>query len=367
MKGLYIHIPFCIQKCRYCDFVSYTGRETETHNYISSVIEEMDEYKGEEIDTVFIGGGTPTILPSREIDRLLKACFEKFKISSDYEFTVETNPGTLDDDKIRVMLDGGVNRISVGVQSFSDDELLKIGRIHDRETAYNTIWKLSETGFSNINIDLMTAIPNQTVKSLASTLDTAIKLPITHISAYSLIIEDGTPIAKEYHDGKLALPDEDTDREMYSYTVQTLENNGFNQYEISNYAKRGYECRHNIKYWQCNEYIGLGAAAHSYLNGKRFYNTSDLSEYMSGARHTNDIITLTESDKISEFMIMGLRMNVGISENEFKKRFGKCVDDVYKTELEKFIKYGFLIRNGGFIRFSDAGRNVSNAILCEFV
>ena len=367
MKGLYIHIPFCIQKCRYCDFVSYTGMETEAHNYISSVIEEMEEYRGEEIDTVFIGGGTPTILPYQETDRLLKACFERFKISSDCEFTAEANPGTLDTDKVRALKDGGVNRISVGVQSFNDGELKKIGRIHDAKTAYNTIWKLSEAGFSNINIDLMTSLPNQTVKSLAATLNTAMKLPITHISAYSLIIEDGTPIAKEYHDGELTLPDEDADREMYEYTIKTLAKNGFNQYEISNFAKQGCECRHNIKYWQCREYIGLGAAAHSYLNGKRFYNTSELSEYMSGNRHTNDIITLTEQDKISEFMIMGLRMNIGISENEFKKRFKKSIDDVYKAEIEKFIEYGFLVRNNGFIRFSDKGRNVSNSILCEFV
>ncbi len=367
MKGLYIHIPFCIQKCRYCDFVSYTGMETEAHNYISSVIEEMEEYRGEEIDTVFIGGGTPTILPYQETDRLLKACFERFKIGSDCEFTVEANPGTLDADKISALNDGGVNRISVGVQSFNDGELKKIGRIHDAKTAYNTIWKLSEAGFSNINIDLMTSLPNQTVKSLAATLNTAMKLPITHISAYSLIIEDGTPIAKEYHDGELTLPDEDADREMYEYTIKTLAKNGFNQYEISNFAKQGCECRHNIKYWQCREYIGLGAAAHSYLNGKRFYNTSELSEYMSENRHTNDIITLTEQDKISEFMIMGLRMNIGISENEFKKRFKKSIDDVYKAEIEKFIEYGFLVRNNGFIRFSDKGRNVSNSILCEFV
>lgn len=367
MKGLYIHIPFCVKKCRYCDFVSYTNRETAFHDYISSVIEEMDEYADSEIDTAFIGGGTPTILPAEEIKRLLDTCFKKFKFSTDYEFTAEANPGTLDDEKIHALLDGGVNRISVGVQSFNDGELRKIGRIHDAKTAYNTTWKLSEAGFSNINIDLMTALPDQTMASLANTLDAAVKLPVTHISAYSLIIEDGTPIAKEYHDGELTLPDEDADREMYEYTIKTLAKNGFNQYEISNFAKQGCECRHNIKYWQCREYIGLGAAAHSYLNGKRFYNTSELSEYMSENRHTNDIITLTEQDKISEFMIMGLRMNIGISENEFKKRFKKSIDDVYKAEIEKFIEYGFLVRNNGFIRFSDKGRNVSNSILCEFV
>lgn len=367
MKGIYIHIPFCVQKCKYCDFVSFSGREEMFDRYADAVIEEMNGYAGETADTVFIGGGTPTVLPSKELCRIIDACFKKFNISAGYEFSVEANPGTLDDDKIKSLLDSGVNRVSVGVQSFNDAELLKIGRIHNAETAYNTICQLSQAGFSNINLDLMSALPNQTLQSLSQTLNAAVSLPVTHISAYSLIIEDGTPLEKEYSRGNLVLPDEDEDREMYEYTVKTLADNGFHQYEISNFAKTGYECRHNKKYWQCGEYIGLGLAAHSYLDGKRFYNTSDLDEYLSGKKHSEDITVLTERDKIGEFMIMGLRMNKGISEAEFFSRFHKTPDELFKTQLDKFETNGFLVRTNGNIAFTDKGRNVSNSVLCEFL
>lgn len=367
MKGLYIHIPFCRQKCKYCDFTSFTNMEGMFSEYISALTEEMEEYRAEKVNSVFIGGGTPTALPSGELKKLLQTVFKKFDISADCEFTVEANPGTIDEEKIKVLLDGGVNRISVGVQSFNDNELKKIGRIHDSKMAYNTICQLSELGFSNINIDLMTALPSQTKASLSDTINTALSLPITHISAYSLIIEDGTPLEREYSKGMLILPNEDEDREMYADTVTALQNNGFHQYEISNFAKNGFECRHNKKYWQCEEYIGLGVAAHSYIDGKRFYNTSDLSEYIGGKMHTGDELYLTERDKIGEFMIMGLRMNVGISEAEFLKRFRKCIDDVYSRELEKFVSSGLLIRENGTIRFTDRGRDISNTVLCEFV
>lgn len=367
MKGIYIHVPFCVRKCKYCDFVSFAGRDDMFSAYVSEIIAEMAEYRGTAADTVFIGGGTPTILPCKELERLINACFDNFNISADCEFTVEANPGTLDYNKIKALLYGGVNRISVGVQSFNDAELRKIGRIHNSKTAYNTICQLRKAGFSNINLDLMTALPGQTPKSLEYTLDTALALPVTHISAYSLIIEEGTPLEREYSRGEIILPDEETDREMYAMTVEKLKSGGFLQYEISNFAKEGYECRHNKKYWQCGEYIGLGTAAHSYIDGKRFYNTSDLSEYMSEKKRSGDVTVLTEHDKIGEFMIMGLRMNKGISENEFFKRFGKSVDELYSHELERFINGGFIIRKNGRIALTDSGRDVSNSILCEFV
>lgn len=367
MRGIYIHIPFCVQKCKYCDFVSFSGKDALFHDYADAVIEEMDEYAGVKADTVFIGGGTPTALSAKELCRIIDACFKKFNIVSEYEFSVEANPGTIDNDKINRLLDSGVNRVSVGVQSFNDEELLKIGRIHNAKTAYNTICQLSQAGFSNINLDLMTALPNQTLQSLSKTLDTAVSLPVTHISAYSLIIEDGTPLENEYSKGNIVLPDEDEDREMYAYTVKMFADNGFHQYEISNFAKTGYECRHNKKYWQCEEYIGLGLAAHSYLDGKRFYNISNLDEYISGKKHSEDITVLTERDKIGEFMIMGLRMNEGISEAEFLLRFGKSADALFKPQLDKFTDSGFISRENGRIFLTDKGRNVSNSILCEFL
>lgn len=366
MKGIYIHIPFCLRKCKYCDFVSFSGKE-DFSGYISALAEEMSEYSGEAADTVFIGGGTPTVLPRAELERLLNLCFKNFKIARDYEFTVEANPGTLSGDKIKTLLDCGVNRISVGAQSFDDAELAKIGRIHDVKTAYNTICQLKEEGFDNINLDLMTALPSQSAESLTRTLDIALSLPVTHISAYSLIIEEGTPLEREYSRGELTLPSEAEDRQMYAMTVEKLKNGGFEQYEISNFAKPGFECRHNKKYWQCEEYIGLGIAAHSYMDGRRFYNTSDLGEYISGKKHSDDVMVLTERDKIGEFMIMGLRMNKGVSETEFLRRFGKPVDLLYKSELEKFCAGGFIIRKNGAIALSDKGRDVSNSVFCEFV
>lgn len=366
MKGIYIHIPFCVKKCKYCDFVSFPDKESVFSDYVSAVIDEMGEYAGVRADTVFIGGGTPTVLSAGELYRLIDACFEKFRVADDYEFTVEANPETLTLDKIKAMRGSGANRVSVGAQSFDDAELKRLGRIHDAKTAYNTICQLKENGFDNINVDLMTALPFQTTESLSRTLETALSLPVTHISAYSLIIEDGTPLEREYSQGNIELPDEDTDRDMYAMTAERLKKGGFKRYEISNFSRDGFECRHNKKYWRCEEYIGLGAAAHSYIDGKRFYNTSDLSEYFSGKKRAGETV-LTERGKIGEFMIMGLRMDEGISEAEFLKRFGKTLDAQYGKELEKFIKGGFLLRENGRVFFTDRGRDVSNSVLCEFV
>lgn len=365
MKGLYIHIPFCAQKCKYCDFVSFAGKETMADEYIKALKREAEEYRGEKIDTVFIGGGTPSVLTAEQIKEVTRMCFEVFDVFADYEFTIEANPGTLDDSKITAMLEGGINRISVGVQSFNDAELRKIGRIHDAETAYNTIWHLKKMGFLNINLDLMTALPNQSMESLKNTLETAVELPVSHISAYSLIIEDGTPLEKEYSKGQLVLPDEDADREMYAYTVDFLKKNGFLQYEISNFAKIGYECRHNIKYWTGEKYIGLGTAAHSYNGDARYYNTSDINEYINGAER--EITPLTREDKISEFIITGLRMNTGISEQVFYERFGTDIMSLYGKEIERFIGLDLMRYDGERYSLTEKGIDVSNSILCEFV
>lgn len=365
MKGLYIHIPFCRQKCKYCDFVSFAGKEALAEEYITALKREAEEYRGGKVDTIFMGGGTPSAMTAQQIKEVASMCFDVFDVANDYEFSIEANPGTLDDGKISAMLDGGINRISVGVQSFNDDELSKIGRIHDAQTAYNTIWHLNKMGFLNINLDLMTALPDQTMTSLKNTLATAVSLPVSHISAYSLIIEDGTPLEKEYSQGKLVLPDEDTDREMYAYTVDFLRQNGFLQYEISNFAKEGYECRHNIKYWTGEPYIGLGTAAHSYTGDIRYCNTSDINEYINGAE--NELTPLTREDKISEFIITGLRMNSGISEEVFGKRFGVSIDKLYGEKMEKFIGLGLMQYKDGRYSLTPKGIDVSNSILCEFV
>lgn len=365
MNGIYIHIPFCKKKCAYCDFVSYAGQENLADAYIDALEREMKEYTGEKADTIFIGGGTPSILTAEQIKRISQSVFDNFDIDPNYEFTTEANPGTLDDDKITAMLESGINRISVGVQSFNDDELRVIGRIHDAQTAYNTILNLKKSGFDNINLDLMTALPNQTMQSLKTTLKTAVSLPVTHISAYSLIIENGTPLEKEYSAGNLTLPDEEADRKMYSYVVDYLAEKGFNQYEISNFAKQGFACRHNIKYWTAAPYIGLGAAAHSFDGESRSYNADDLKEYINGSE--KQTIHLTKKDKVSEYIITGLRMNIGISAADFKNRFEEDIEDIFGAELIKFMNLGLMQKNGDLYYLTRRGIDVSNSVLCEFV
>ncbi len=365
MKGLYIHIPFCIKKCLYCDFVSVTGCEDKFSSYIDAIIKEAKEYQGEKIDTIFIGGGTPTVLPPVLIERLLKEINSIFEVSSEAEITCEANPGTVTENKLSALIYGGVNRMSIGVQSFNDSELSSIGRIHNAKQAYDTVNELNKKGIKNINIDLMTALPSQTPESLRKTLEIAMELPITHISAYSLIIEDGTPLEREYSKGNIILPDDDTDREMYHYTLDFLKGKGFIQYEISNFAKKGFECKHNIKYWDCNEYIGLGAAAHSYIGNKRFSNSCDIAEYMTGNKR--DEILLSRNDEMSEFMMLGLRKTSGISAEVFKNKFGTELNHVYGETLDRFIKLGLLEFFGGYYRLTKWGIDVSNSVMCEFI
>ena len=366
MKGLYIHIPFCIRKCAYCDFVSFPDMEARFDAYLDALISEMQEYRGTAADTVFIGGGTPTALGARQLSRLFAAVRDNFDIAAGAEFTIEANPGTVTDEKINAMLSGGVNRASIGVQSFNDTELRAIGRIHDAKTAYNTVISLDKAGFSNISIDLMASLPYQTVGSLESTLDTAVSLPVKHISVYSLIIEDDTPIKKKYEDSSYTMPDEDEDREMYRYTAERLKKNGFFRYEISNYSKSGYESRHNLKYWNCDEYIGVGLAAHSYVNGIRYYNTSDMEKYLGGICRAGEE-RLTDEDKRGEFMMLGLRKTSGVSAAEFKRRFEAELEAVYGDIIKRYTTLGVLAYTNGSLRLTERGLDVANTVMCEFL
>lgn len=366
MKGLYIHIPFCVKKCEYCDFVSFSGMDGRRDAYIDAVIREMEAFRGEKVNTVFIGGGTPTALDGAQLARLLAAVRDTFSVAPDAEFTVEANPGTVTEDKAAVLLAGGVNRISVGVQSFNDAELKAIGRIHDAETAYAAVNHLKASGFNNISIDLMASLPYQTAESFKNTLDTALSLPITHISVYSLIIEDGTPIQKKYESGIYKQPDEDMDRELYRLTGEALSSRGFNRYEISNYARPGFESRHNLKYWNCDEYIGVGLAAHSYIDGVRSFNTSDLAAYLSGSCKAGED-RLTDADKRGEFMMLGLRKTAGVSAAEFQRRFDADIENVYGYIIAKYAKLGALEYADGFVRLTERGLDVANTVMCEFV
>lgn len=362
-KGLYIHIPFCVQKCRYCDFVSYTCGDKD--GYIKALCRELDLYRGESVDTVFIGGGTPTVLSPHLLDMLFSHINKTFRLCGDTEWTVEANPKTVNKEKLSIMREHGVNRISVGVQSFCDKELEKIGRVHNALEAAETLHMVKEY-FENFNIDLISALPYQNMASFSETVNKAIAFSPTHISCYSLILEEGTPLYCENEKNPLPIPDEDTEREMYGAAVEMLQRAGYTQYEISNFAKSGLECRHNLKYWNCEDYIGAGVAAHSLINGIRFGNTTDMSEYIQGNRVKEKLI-LTPEDMGAEYIIMTLRLRKGIDVTEFKHRFGIDFETKYKKQIEKFISFGLMERTAVGFRLTDEGINVSNSVLCEFV
>ncbi len=367
MIGLYIHIPFCMKKCKYCDFNSFCFTESDKKNYLLALSNEMEKYKGASCDTVFVGGGTPTSLNLEELSFLLSKINENFILSEACEFTVEANPKTLNREKLELMRRYGVTRLSVGVQSFNDNELLKLGRVHTAGEAEETILLCKKYGFDNINIDIMSAIPDQTIKSFEYNIEKAIDLNPAHISCYSLILEEGTPLYSEYKKGELNLPDEETERRIYELCYDMLEKSGYLQYEISNFAKKGFESKHNMKYWQCREYIGLGLSAHSYMGGVRFSNTDSFSSYINGEYLKKEREILTSEDKMSEFMFMGLRMTKGVSEEEFYKRFGIEMKQVFEKPLSKFIKMGMIEEENGFLRLSHNALSVSNQIMCEFI
>lgn len=366
MKGLYIHIPFCIKKCKYCDFNSFSACREEKGAYLDALILEMEKYRGETVDTIFIGGGTPTSLSAEQLERLLKNVQEKFVLAELCEFTVEANPKTLDSEKLETLKKYGVNRISIGVQSFNDNELLALGRVHTGIEAEETI-RLAKKYFDNISIDLMCAIPNQTKESFRQNLEKAFSIGTQHISCYSLILEEGTPLFSEYEKGNLVLPDEETEREIYDIAVLEMERHGYLQYEISNFAQSGFESYHNKKYWQCDDYIGIGLSAHSYLDGIRFSNTDDFSSYINGGFSSGESEVLSKEDKMGEFMFLGLRMTKGISKTEFENRFGEKLEEVFEKPLLKFKNMGMIEEKGDRIYLTKNAISVSNQIMCEFI
>ena len=301
-RGLYVHIPFCIKKCAYCDFVSCSGMDRYFDEYIEEIEKEASGYSTETVDTVFIGGGTPTVLSAKQLTKLCCGIKQHISISDNAEYTIEANPKTLDESKLEAIKKSGINRISIGVQSFNDSELKAVGRIHNSKEAVRTIEKVKEYGFCNINLDIMMNLPNQTDESLLSTLETAVGLEPAHLSCYSLILEENTPLFEAYKSGKYKEPDQETDRRRYHMTIDFLKKHGYNKYEISNFAKPGKECRHNIKYWSCSEYIGLGAAAHSYYKGERFSNTDDIKRYISGNHRSGNAEKLSEKDRMMQLL-----------------------------------------------------------------
>lgn len=370
MNGLYIHIPFCIKKCGYCDFVSYENRLFEGEQYVNALLSEMEQYRGTEVDTVYIGGGTPTALPPHLLIRILLGVKENFRILSGAEITVEANPGTCDKAYFEKLRDAGVNRISLGVQSFVDEELKALGRIHSAEEAKTAVYAAKDAGIQNVSLDLMFSLPGQTVESFLYSIKEAISLDPAHISSYSLIVCENTPIEQAVSQGKLTLPDEDTDRELYALLVDTLKQAGYHRYEFSNFAKPGREARHNTKYWTRDPYIGLGAAAHSFWEDKRFENPPCLSDYYAVCRgkRIRESESVTEKDAMAEFMFLGLRLTEqGISKQEFFRSFGISIDEIYGKQIEKLSQLGLLECTDDTIRLTDRGIDVSNSVFCEFV
>lgn len=376
---MYIHIPFCARKCAYCDFLSGPATASVQKRYVEQLVEEIScqsaHYPGWKVISVYLGGGTPSLLEPKEISSIMEAVRSRFDVAEEAEVTIEVNPGTVNMEKLKAYLDGGINRISIGLQSSDDRELKSLGRIHTYDEFLKTYGRVRQAGFTNVNIDLMSALPGQTLASWNLTLKKAAMLKPEHISAYSLMIEEGTPFYDRYHAHPELLPGEDEEREMYYAAKQFLREQGYERYEISNYAKPGLECRHNIGYWTGAEYLGLGLGASSYVRGTRFRNEANLEIYLNlrmGEKETDsllhqDVIRLSDKEKMEEFMFLGLRMIKGVSTDEFMKRFKVDMWDVYGEVLNKLAGNRLIEIHGSVVRLSDFGIDISNYVLSEFL
>ena len=367
---LYLHIPFCIKKCDYCDFLSGPSTRTGQESYIYALLREIKAVSAVEkrsVDTVFIGGGTPSVPECDVMEKLLQGLQENFHFSPNAEITIEANPGTLTSEYLALYRKYGINRISIGLQSPKDEELEVLGRIHNYRQFLESYQMAREAGFSNINVDMMFAIPGQSYEGWIENLRTVAELGPEHISAYSLIVEEGTPFSKR----ELELPDEDTEYRMYEDVAKVLGEYDYHQYEISNYAKENRECRHNEGYWQRKDYLGLGLGAASLIGNERFTNTRDMQEYLENSgvpeRIRKDREVLTEKDEMAEFMFLGLRMTEGVSKAEFQEYFGNAVEKIYGEVLEKYKRQGMLAEKENRIFLTRAGIHVSNVVMADFL
>ncbi len=348
MIGLYVHLPFCLRKCPYCAFYSVTGCAEKFEMYINRVILEANQYPLQSVDTIYFGGGTPTVLPVNFLEKLLHALLERFPCKG--EITIEANPATISFESLSRLKKAGFNRISIGVQSLNDLELKFLGRLHTAREAIQTIEEAARCGFSNISADVMFGLPNQSEKDVSGTIQKLMQLPVSHISAYSLSIEENTPFSEM----SLILPEDETERKIYYTLRNDLERGGFMQYEISNFALPGMEAVHNTNYWLCGEYIGLGAGAHGYLGGVRYENLQDLDAYLSSDDPVTSRTILTDRDRYEERYMLGLRMREGIADDGNPR----CLP---------LIKSGFLEKKGDKIRLTYKGMDVANYVISELL
>lgn len=373
--GVYIHIPFCISKCKYCDFVSSSEINDMTDGYVKALKAEIEMYSDRflqyEVKTIFIGGGTPSILDLTKLESIVDELYKRFNISKNIEFTIESNPGTLTENKLKKYTDIGINRLSIGLQSFNNDILKTIGRIHSTDDFIKSYSLARNAGFKNINIDLIYSLPGQTIEDWENTLRKVIELKPEHISAYSLKIEEGTPFDKLLAENRLQLPSDDEDRQMYDMAIKLLGKSRIEQYEISNFSKKGYECRHNLVYWNNEEYLGLGVSAHSYIDSNRFANTKDVHEYIDLiSQGKSPIITeelKTKRDEMIETVFLSLRLNRGLELKKFEERFNISIFDIYGDKIDKLVNQRLLSIDKESIKLTRYGMDVSNQVFIEFL
>ncbi|NLL81534.1 MAG: oxygen-independent coproporphyrinogen III oxidase [Tissierellia bacterium] len=373
--SLYIHIPFCEKKCYYCDFTSFKKDSTDIDRYMSNLDKEILMYEeilaDYKLSTIFIGGGTPSSITSIYIKKILERIYRVFNIEELGEVTIEANPGTLNRQKIKDYKDAGINRVSLGLQSLNDNILRAIGRMHTSKDFLESFYLLREEGFHNINVDLMLGLPGQSLVDLKNTLYRIIDLDVEHISLYSLIIEDGTLIKNWYDNGLIDLPNEDLERLMYHESVELLRQNNYKHYEISNFAKEGYECKHNLRYWKIEPYLGVGLNSHSNLFNKRFWNQSKLINYNESIESNKLAVEgeeiIDKSMEIAEYCIMGLRLKSGIIKSEYLNRFGEDIDKRYRKIIKKHVHNNLIKEDYNSIVLTNKGLDLSNQVEVDFI
>ncbi|HZK33996.1 MAG TPA: radical SAM family heme chaperone HemW [Bacillota bacterium] len=373
-RGLYIHLPFCRSKCHYCDFPSYAGREELMGPYLQALLGHIDSYKthGEKyrISTIYLGGGTPTLFNGQQLAKVLERCMETFLLNDDAEITVECNPESVDQNKLGLLRDSGYNRLSIGLQAWQDQHLELLGRGHTRQHFLDSVKWAKEAGFENISADVIFGIPNQTLDQWLATLEGAVSSGVSHLSAYSLIIEEGTRLAKLKSRGDIIEMDDSDERRLYHRGIEMLDQLGLSQYEISNFSKIGCESKHNLNYWKNGEYLGIGSAAHSYLKGVRRANTHDIKTYIDNVGEGSVLVYTEEIDQdqeVFETLMLGFRLNEGIYKEEFFNRFGFPIEKGYSAQLESLEAQGLIRVDDKAIRPTALGMDFQNTIALTFL
>lgn len=376
IQSAYIHIPFCEHICHYCDFNKVFLQGQPVDEYLKMMKKEMQLQvktypSAPELETIFVGGGTPTSLNETQLQYLCDSISETFTLKKDGEYTFEANPGELSREKLEILYQSGVNRLSFGVQSFTDDLLKRIGRTHRAADVYETIEKAQSVGFTNISIDLIYGLPGQTMEDFTDTLDKALALDLPHYSSYSLIVEPKTVFYNLMQKGKLHLPPQDTEANMYEKLMETMEKHNLHQYEISNFARTGFESRHNLTYWNNEEYYGIGAGAHGYTGGKRIANHGPVKKYMNPLQADELPVLETHvvplNEKMEEEMFLGLRKTAGVSMQHFKDKFFVEMTEVFAKPIEEQTRHGLLVQENDFIRLTEKGKLLGNEVFQAFL